>query len=367
MGAESAVRKDPNSDRQQRLQWVAEILASEAEALAGLSQQPPASFPTALEILERTAGNIVVTGMGKAGLIGNKLAATFSSTGTASHFLHPAEAVHGDLGRVQSGDVVLALSYSGETEEIVRLMPVLASIPVPIIAITASCSSSLGRQSSIVLELGRLDEACHLGLAPSTTTTAMLAVGDALALVLARIKNQDKHDFARSHPAGNLGRRLAPVTEVMRPLDQCRIAADTESVRQVFVAARVTGRRSGAVMLVNQQGTLTGLFTDSDLARLLEQKQDQSINQPVARVMTENPITISAGALMPEAVQILAQRRISELPVVNQLGQPAGMLDITDLVEWLPPAARVESSTSAPATGTDLPPTVPFTRAQKDR
>lgn len=361
MSAESAARSNPASGFQQRMEWVREVLNSEAQALRKLAHEPPPSFPAALTLLEQSRGNIIVTGMGKAGLIGSKLAATFASTGSPSHFLHPAEALHGDLGRVQAGDVVVALSYSGETEELVRLVPALLGIPVPIIAITSTSSSALASGSSIVLELGTMAEAGHLGLAPSTSTTAMLAVGDALALVLARLKRNGSEDFARSHPAGNLGRKLTAVTEMMRPLGQCRIATDSDSVRQVFVAARVPGRRSGAVMLVNEAGILTGLFTDSDLARLLEKKDDRAIDLPVSALMTRDPITIPTDTMMPEAMRLLAERRISELPVVDD-GRPVGMLDITDLIDWLPPDDRPGSMSQRAQVPVEAPSTVPFSQ-----
>jgi len=312
----------------EQLRLAGEVLTAEAMAIRELARNIPASFPSALELLQHSAGNVIVTGMGKAGLIGQKLAATLSSTGTPSHFLHPAEAVHGDLGGVQQGDIVLALSYSGETEEILRMLPTLRNIPVPIISITSRESSSLGRQSSVTLPLGDLEEACPLGLAPTTTTAVMLALGDALALVLSQLKGFCQEDFARCHPAGNLGRRLDRVSEVMRPLDQCRVALETQSVRQVFVEASIPGRES---ILDNQ----------------------------VAGVMTREPITVDVDTLMNEAVEILATRRISELPVVDSSGQPCGMLDITDAIEWCPrPASPGAGATTGRHAG--VPGTVPF-------
>ena len=343
----------------EQLRLAGEVLTAEAMAIRELARNIPASFPSALELLQHTAGNVIVTGMGKAGLIGQKLAATLSSTGTPSHFLHPAEAVHGDLGGVQQGDIVLALSYSGETEEILRMLPTLRNIPVPIISITSRESSSLGRQSSVTLPLGDLEEACPLGLAPTTTTAVMLALGDALALVLSQLKGFCQEDFARCHPAGNLGRRLARVAEVMRPLDQCRVAFETQSIRQVFVEASIPGRRSGAIMLVDERGRLTGIFTDSDLVKLLEKKQESILDNQVAGVMTREPITVDVDTLMNEAVEILATRRISELPVVDSSGQPCGMLDITDAIEWCPrPASPGAGATTGRHAG--VPGTVPF-------
>jgi arabinose-5-phosphate isomerase len=345
----------------EQIKMASEVLAEEARAIEQLSRELPASFPAALELLRRTAGNVIVTGIGKAGLIGQKLVATLGSTGTPSHFLHPAEAAHGDLGRVQKGDIVLALSYSGETEEILRLLPTLKNIPVPIISITASEESSLGCQSSVTLPIGNLKEACPLGLAPSTTTAVMLALGDALALVLSRMKGFCQEDFARRHPAGNLGRRLARVQDMMRPLDQCRVADQSQSVRQIYVDTRIPGRRSGAIMLIDNQGLLTGLFTDSDLARLFEQDQDSSLDNPISELMTRNPITVRVDALMSEAVDILASRRISELPVIDAAGHPRGMIDITDEIGSPPaPTSPAADSPADPSPSEKLPRIVPF-------
>ena len=342
----------------EQLRMASEVLSAEAAAIRELAKNIPASFPSALELLQRTAGNVIVTGMGKAGLIGQKLSATLSSTGTASHFLHPSEAVHGDLGRVQQGDIVLALSYSGETEEILRLLPTIRNIPVPIISITSRADSSLGLQSSVTLPLGDLEEACPLGLAPTTTTAVMLALGDALALVLSQIKGFCQDDFARCHPAGNLGRRLARVADVMRPLDECRVALESHTVRKVFVAASLPGRRTGAIMLVDNEGRLTGIFTDSDLAKLLEQNQENSLDRHVAEVMTREPITVDLNTMMEEAIEILATRRISELPVIDSSGQPRGILDITDAIEWCPrPDSRSTETTSIQP---GPPGTIPF-------
>jgi arabinose-5-phosphate isomerase len=188
----------------------------------------------------------------------------------------------------------------------------------------------------VVLDLGPLREACTLGLAPSTSTTAMLALGDALALVLSRMRAFGPQDFVRFHPGGSLGRALAPVEECMRPLDQCRLAVDTRSVRHVFLEAHRPGRRSGAIMLTDAGGRLSGIFTDSDLARLLETKQESRIDEPIARVMTRSPRTVAAGTRMAEALRLLAERKLSELPVVDADGRPLGMIDITDVVGWLP-------------------------------
>ena len=283
-----------------------------------------------------------MTGIGKAGLVGQKIMATLASTGTRSHFLHPAEAVHGDLGRVHGDDVALVLSQSGETDEIVRLLPPLKATRVPIIAITGRAVSTLARAADAVIDLGKVDEACPLGLAPSSSTAAMLAVGDALALVVSRMRGFAREDFARFHPAGNLGLKLSKVEQHMRPRQQCRIAPQEETVRQVLVRVSVPGRRTGATMLVDSNGRLAGIFTDSDLARLFEQRHDDALDAPVRSVMTPHPLQVIHGSLMSEAVAMIAQRKISELPVVDGDGRPVGLIDVTDVVGLFPQAADGE-------------------------
>jgi arabinose-5-phosphate isomerase len=245
--------------------------------------------------------------------------------------------VHGDLGRVQPGDVILALSFSGETEELVRLLPAFRQRQTPIVAITGSARSTLANCADVPLILGPIREACPLGLAPTTSTTVMLALGDALAVVLGRLRQFTPEDFSRFHPGGNLGRKLARVDEVMRRLSDCRIAPHTHLVREVLVTASKPGRRTGAIMLVDDAGQLTGVFTDSDLARLLETRNEAALDQPIHMVMTRAPTTVATGSLMTAAVDLLVQRKISELPVVDDEGRPAGLIDITDVVAWLPP------------------------------
>jgi arabinose-5-phosphate isomerase len=212
----------------------------------------------------------------------------------------------------------------------------LAELGVPIAAITATRESTLGRAATVTIELGSLEEACALGLAPSTSTTAMLAVGDALALVVSRMRHFGREDFARFHPGGSLGNKLSKVEQHMRPLAECRVAHETETVRQVLIGASVPGRRTGATMLVDAAGRLSGIFTDSDLARLFEHRRDEELDSPVQRVMTGNPLRVEFGSMMVEAVTIMAGRKISELPVVDAEGKPVGLIDITDVVGLLP-------------------------------
>lgn len=320
----------------EQLRYAREIIELESQALAAIADRLDMEFCHAVDALYFCAGSVIVTGIGKAGLIGQKLAATLASTGTRSHFLHPAEAIHGDLGRIHRDDVVLVLSQSGETEEVVRLLPSLTELNAAIIAITARRSSTLGQAASVVIELGPLKEACSLGLAPSTSTTAMLGVGDALALVTSRMRSFGREDFARFHPGGSLGLQLAKVEDHMRSLDDCRVTPCSQTVREVLVASRSPGRRTGAIMVVDPDNVLRGIFTDSDLARLFEARQDHRLDAPIRDVMTKRPRTVPAGSMMTDAVEIMAERKISELPVVDADGQPLGMLDITDIVSLFP-------------------------------
>jgi arabinose-5-phosphate isomerase len=322
----------------EQLRYAREIMQIEGQALFKVAQRLDASFCAAVELVHHCQGSVIVTGMGKAGLIGQKITATLSSTGARAHFLHPGEAVHGDLGKVRADDIVLALSQSGETEELTRVLPSLVRFSGGLVAITGKRGSALGKAASVVLEMGPLQEACALGLAPSTSTTVMAAVGDALALVVSRLRGFGPADFARFHPAGSLGRKLMRVEEAMRPLAECRSARDTLTVRQVLANHRQGGRRSGAILLLDQAGRLAGLFTDSDLARLFENRRDAALDRPIHEVMTRSPCSVPASSMLPDALAILAERKFSELPVVDEAGMPLGLLDITDLVGVSGPA-----------------------------
>ncbi len=295
-----------------------------------------ASFHAAVQLVSRCRGDVVVTGIGKAGHIGRKISATLASTGTRSFFLHPAEAVHGDLGRLGPEDIILALSQSGETEEMTRLLSFFSQQEIPVIAITGRHESRLGRAARVVLELGQIPEACRLDLAPSSSTTAMLAVGDALALVVSESKRFERDDFSKFHPAGNLGKRLAKVDDFARALTYCRVASDSLSIRDVFTTHVMPGRRSGAMMLTDATGRLTGIFTDSDLAKLFELRQETMLDRAIREVMTHSPLTVRSGAPIADAVQLMARRKISELPVVDAENRPIGLIDITDLLAAFP-------------------------------
>lgn len=334
------------------MQAAREVLTQEQSALQHLIQHLPLAFADAVRALLECQGAVLVSGIGKAGWIGQKISASLASTGTVSHFVHPSEAVHGDFGRIGDRDLLLILSNSGNTPEINQLLPTLSRRGIPMIAITSTEDSELARAAQIVLAYGKHSEACHLNLAPSTSTTLMLALGDALCLVTARRRNWTAYDFSQHHPGGSLGLKLSNVEEIMRPLTQCRVAAQERTVREVFVQVSSAARRTGAVLLVDQSGKLAGLFTDSDLAKLLEQQRDGSLDRPISEVMTRRPFQVTVGTKTTNAVQMLARHNISELPVVNTAGEPRGIIDITDVLNLMPTgfAAPVQSAaqTNAP-------------------
>jgi len=338
----------------EQLELARTILNSERDAIGELATRLDHRFCQAVSLCLDCRGHVVVSGMGKAGLIGQKISATLSSTGTRSLFLHPAEAFHGDLGMVHPDDTVLMLSLSGSTEEVVRLLPSLKKMGNPLIAITGTASSPLGRQADVVLELGSVQEVCGLGLAPTTSTTMMLSLGDAIALITSRLRCFSSDDFARFHPGGNLGRRLAYVDEMMRPLDSCRVASADATVRDVLVCVRQPGRRTGAIMLVDDKNKLVGIFTDSDLARLFETRRDDAVDGSIRDVMTVAPTTIQTGTRLGDAVELLAAKKISELPVVDEQGSPLGLIDITDLLGY-EVAQSKDELTSNDATQSTLP------------
>jgi arabinose-5-phosphate isomerase len=314
----------------ENVRYARQVLATEAKAIRSLMGRIGHGFDSAVKLVLSCKGRVVVTGMGKPGIVGQKIAATLASTGTPSLFLHPAEALHGDLGKVTADDIVLALSNSGETEEIVRLMPSLKDIGAKIIALTATAKSTLGRFSDIVLEMGKIGEACPLGLAPSASTTALLALGDALALCVLKNRSFGKEEFAFFHPGGELGRKLLKVREVMRTGKRNPSMKEDSSVKEGLLA--ITAARAGAVGVVDRRGQLTGIFTDGDLRRHLETDPDV-VNAKLRDVMTKTPSTIGPDSLASEALRLLRERKIDELPVVDRRGRLVGMLDVQDLLE----------------------------------
>jgi arabinose-5-phosphate isomerase len=329
------------------LAFAREVLRVEAEALERVRERLGVSIARAADLVFRSPGSVIVTGMGKAGLVGQKLAATLASTGTRAFPLHPAEAVHGDLGRIRADDVVIALSQSGETEEVVRLLPALRRLEAVLVAITERAGSTLGRAADVCVALGPIEEACPLGLAPSASTTALMAVGDALALLVSRMRGFRAEDFLLYHPGGSLGRKLSRVEDVMRTGRQLRRAGPGQTVREVLVALAGPRRRTGAVLIEDDDGRLLGIFTDSDLARLFERRREADLDRPIGEVMTADPVQITVGASLAEAVDALKARKISELPVVDRGGRLVGLIDLTDVIGLVPPDFEFESESEA--------------------
>jgi arabinose-5-phosphate isomerase len=314
-----------------RLEYARQIVRTEAAALEQVAGRLDESFLQAVELIYDCRGRIAITGAGKSADVGQKIAGTLNSTGTRAYVLDATRAVHGDLGMVHPNDVVLILSHSGESDEVVRLLVPLKSMAAAVVGLTSNRQSTLAVKADVALVLGPLEEVCPLGLAPSTSTTAMIAVGDALAFVLSRMRSFSHEDFARFHPAGSLGRKLIKVDAVMRKGDEMRLALETETVRAIFGRPRKPGRRTGAVILTDTMGRLTGLFTDSDLARLFEQRRDSALDRPVREVMTARPITVDSSSRIADAAELLRRHCISELPVLDESGRAVGVLDITDL------------------------------------
>ncbi len=303
----------------------------EAEEIRRLIPRVGRTFEQAIDLVVGCKGRVVVTGMGKAGIIGQKLSSTLASTGTPSYWVHPAEATHGDMGRVAKQDVVIALSNSGETEELTRLLPVMKRIGARMIALTGNPRSTLAKFSDVTLDVSVRREACSLNLAPTTSTTAMLAMGDALAVVVAERKGFKERDFALLHPGGQLGRRLLlRVRDLMRTGDANPVVRDRARVRDVLLA--ITKARAGCASIVNDRGRLIGIFTDGDLRRHLDHRGDLG-ELPARAVMTRNPKTIGADRLAAEALAMLREHKIDELAVVDGRRRPVGLLDVQDLLK----------------------------------
>ena len=345
------------------LDFAAGVLAAEAQAIRGVSLDD--AFPRAVELVLDAAargGSVVVSGLGKSGLIGQKLSATFASTGTPSHFLHPVEAMHGDLGRVRRGDAVLMLSYTGTTDELIALASLLRQDRVTTIAVVGKGGSDLERLATATLRVGDVTEACPHNLAPTASTAAMLAVGDALALTVSRRRRFGVDDFKRVHPGGSLGRQLMPVTQAMRfhaawpdanegqragggagegaanlPLVPMHWSMERAYDEAARVEQRTGVRRPGALVVVDDAGRLAGIFTDGDLRRRVFEaakrgEESALLRRPIAQVMTPDPRHLPADALVRDAVRLMRELRIDEAPVVDVEGRPIGLIDVQDLV-----------------------------------
>jgi arabinose-5-phosphate isomerase len=304
------------------------VLVTEAEAISGLVDRLDDAFDHAVAAILECRGRVVWTGMGKSGIICRKLAATMSSTGTPALFLHPAEAIHGDLGMVAGGDVVVAISNSGATEELIRLVELLRRLGVTLVAITSQPDSALARESEIHLDLGIRDEACPLGLAPTASTTASLALGDALCLAVSKAKGFREEDFARLHPGGKLGRKFLRVGELMHAGDDVpRVARDAALKDVIYEMSR---KGLGMTTVQDDDGHLLGVITDGDLRRLMEREEDP-LRLHAAEVMHPGGVCINGGTLATEALKRLEERRITSLIVCDDRSRVEGILHVHDL------------------------------------
>ncbi len=318
-----------DKDPQQTLARARRVLAVEASAILALSDKLDASFHDACVLIQACTGRVVVTGMGKSGHIARKIAATMASTGTPAFFVHPGEAAHGDLGMITRHDVVLALSNSGESDELVTLLPSLSRLGVPLIAMTGNPQSSLAREARVHLYAGVDQEACPLNLAPTASTTAALALGDALAVALLEARGFGSEDFALSHPGGSLGRRLLiHVGDVMHAGEALPVVRLEVALKDAVL--EMSRKGLGMTAVVDEGGSLLGVLTDGDLRRALDRDIDVRVAR-VADLMTRNPVTIEAGRLAAEAAQIMETRRINGLLVLEN-GQLVGALNMHDLL-----------------------------------
>ena len=306
------------------------VFRLEADAILGLIPKLDERFEEAVEVLRGCAGRVIVTGMGKSGLIGRKIAATLASTGTPAYFLHPAEGVHGDLGMVARGDVVVALSNSGETDEVLAILPLLKRLGVPIVLLTGNPGSALARQCEVVLDVGVPEEACPMNLAPTSSTTAALAAGDALALALLELRGLRPEDYAALHPRGALGwRSLFRVADLMLTGDAVPIVPDTTPLREVIV--EITQKRKGMTTVVDREGRLLGVITDGDLRRLhLSGGPIESLT--AAQVASRDPKVISAEDLATKALEVMETWQITSLVIVDQARRPVGLIHMHDVL-----------------------------------
>jgi len=315
------------------LDYARRVIQAEADAIASMTPIVNGRFARAVEMIYHCTGSCIVSGIGKAGIIGRKISATLASTGTPSHFLHPAEAVHGDLGRLRRDDIVMILSYGGETDEIIRLINLVKQLQIRLIAITGDEGSTLGRYSDVVLCMGKVNEACPLGVAPSVSTTCMLAIGDALAFTVMKARDFSVEDYVRFHPGGSLGAKLMTVEQSMmfRPGEKLPIADTEDTVRRMLDKTNDL-KRHGAVMIVDADGRLAGIVTDADLRRLLTRQGAAAFDLKAGAIMTAGCKRIRADALAAEATAIFHKHRIDELPVVDAADRPVGLIDVQDVV-----------------------------------
>ena len=324
-----ATRKKP-AQNSPLLKLAKEVLTIEAEGISGLISKLDHNFTQAVEVMLKAAGRIIITGVGKSGIVARKIVATLNSTGTSALFLHPVEAMHGDLGMISSQDVILALSNSGETSELNILLPSLKRLGVPLIALTGRTDSTLAHHSDVVIDVGVPREACPLGLAPTASTTAALAMGDALAVALLTQRGFQASDFRRFHPGGNLGARLSlAIREVM--LSGTRVPRVNQNLKLTEALDEIDQKGFGATLVVNEAGLLLGIFTDGDLRRCLKQYPDVQ-DKTVAEVMTTSPYAIGPESLASQALEIMEQKAITVLPVVDEQQKVLGIIHLHDLL-----------------------------------
>jgi arabinose-5-phosphate isomerase len=316
-----------------RIERAREVIAREADAVRQVAERLGDDFLRVADLVLELTGRVVTAGMGKAGIIAMKVSATLASTGTPSIFLHPAEAIHGDLGRVDKGDLLLAFSKSGETQELLILLPHVKAAAVPIVGVTQSRASTLGQHSDTVLEIGPIDEAGPYGLAPSASTTAMLALGDALALVVQEGRRFGPHEFARFHPGGDLGRKLMRVGELMRQAERNPAVRSGSTLLAAIEMMTRTPGRPGATSVVDRDDHLIGFFTDGDLRRLIERGLQNPREVRIDDVMTRDPRHISTETFALEALALLHKFSVDQLPVVDAHGRLLGLLDVQDLLD----------------------------------
>ncbi len=315
------------------LEYARNVIEVEADAIRSVAPIVNESFAQACRMIYDCTGSCIVSGIGKAGIIGQKISATLASTGTPSHFLHPAEAIHGDLGRLRKNDVVIVLSYGGETNEITRLINLVKQQGIKLIAITGQDDSTLCQHSDVVLCMGKMNEAGPLGVAPSVSTTCMLAVGDALAFTVMKARNFSVEDYVRFHPGGSLGTKLMTVEQSMifKRGEELPIARATDTIGNMLKNTRHR-KRHGAVMIVDKEGKLAGVITDGDLRRLMADEGNGVFDIKIGDVMTADCKKIRADALAAEATAIFHKYRIDDLPVVDGDNKPVGLIDVQDIV-----------------------------------
>jgi arabinose-5-phosphate isomerase len=306
------------------------VLEDEARAVRDAAKLLNGDFTRAAHLISGCRGRLVVSGMGKANFVAQKISATFASTGTPSLFLHPADALHGDLGRLTRDDVVLALSHSGETEELLRLAGPVKQMGATLLAVTASKASSLARSADLTLEMGRWEEA-GTGLAPTTSTTVMLALGDALAVAVLKLRGFTEDDFRLYHPGGALGRKLMRVKEVMRTGPMLPVVEQTAPLAEVIAVMTATPGRPGSSTVVDRRGRLVGIFTDGDLRRLAK-LGELHLDRAVDEVMCRAPVTVGPELLVTEAAKVLSEHHIDQVPVVDDRQRVQGLLDVQDLL-----------------------------------